>query len=140
VNRAVLSLYSKVGLDIKKIKFLAKTCKQLEYLECYGGGFVGESLVEALPLARNLKTLVLSDRCEVTKQTVSQILKSSPQLSSVEFNAIELKSYGRIDFPKMESLETLKLRRVGKYAAREMLFIVSIELYGSKSNHLLCLE
>ncbi|KAI9742198.1 MAG: hypothetical protein M1818_004098 [Claussenomyces sp. TS43310] len=97
------------GIDESKLKFLAKTCKLLDYLE-FRRGFVGESLIKTLPLLTNLRSLVLSKNCTSSPDYVAKILSGCPHLRVAEFQSVS--SYGSIpslQWKNMSSLSSLAL-------------------------------
>jgi hypothetical protein len=91
--------------------YLTKTCKRLTYLEMNGSGYIGESLISALPFAQNLATIVVSERNEVT---LSAVLSALTICQNTLVEATFLRVKGRMRFtdklPELKLLEKLQLK------------------------------
>ncbi|KAI9706062.1 MAG: hypothetical protein M1836_005468 [Candelina mexicana] len=66
---------------------LAITCKRLHHVEICNG-FAGKSILEACPIAINLKTLLLRTGCEVTPGTIEEVIEKCTNLERAEFGLI----------------------------------------------------
>ncbi|KAI9835418.1 MAG: hypothetical protein M1819_002336 [Sarea resinae] len=73
--------------DSNILKTLTSACRKLEYLDIRSG-FSGASVVEAVPLARNLHTLILGNDTEITLDSVTQILNNSKSMVRAEFPSV----------------------------------------------------
>ncbi|KAH8589686.1 hypothetical protein B0O99DRAFT_331748 [Bisporella sp. PMI_857] len=104
-------IHSKAQFDAKKMAYLTKTCKRLTYLEMNGSGYIGESLISALPFAQNLATIVVSERNEVT---LSAVLSALTICQNTLVEATFLRVKGRMRFtdklPELKLLEKLQLK------------------------------
>ena len=89
-----------------------RTCKHLQHLEMDGSGSViGDSLTNALPLAQNLRTLIISETCHITPKAMLLALKICRKTL---VKAAFLLAEGRIDnlepWPRLESMQSFELR------------------------------
>ena len=96
------------GSNAEKIpRYVATRCKRLQDLRI-PGGLIGASILEAAPCASNLKTLIISKSCQVSCDTVSQLLCHCPNLERAEFHSVS--SAGsrpagwEVDMPKLRTL------------------------------------
>ena len=88
------------------LSYLAERCKGLQELTV-PAGFISTSLLKATRHASNLKTLVVSSQCQITIDTVTQILGSCSNLERVEFWNVAssgLRSDWKGDMSKLRSL------------------------------------
>lgn len=85
VTRATFHRFTYRHNDV--LKCITTRCKNL-YSLIIPTGFTGASLLRAVPFARNLKTIIVGQGCEVTLDTVSQVLESCTQLERVEFLSV----------------------------------------------------
>ena len=85
VTQAVLHRFTYQQNDV--LKYITTRCKHLNTL-LVPTGFTGMSLLRAAPFAKNLKTLVVTPGCEITLDTVSQILAQCNELNQAEFPCI----------------------------------------------------
>lgn len=112
VNRAHINLYSSMAFNAAKFRYVIQTCKKLEYLELNKGGFIGETLTDALALTSSLKTLIVGKQCEVLLSHVRDICKVYPKLVVAEFYSVHSKGtfilHG-VPWPRCASLETFRL-------------------------------
>ncbi len=69
------------------LKCITTRCKDL-YSLIIPVGFTGASLLKAAPFAKNLKTLIVGQGCEVTLDTVSRVLAICSQLVRVDFLSV----------------------------------------------------
>ncbi|KAL9000977.1 MAG: hypothetical protein Q9169_000461 [Polycauliona sp. 2 TL-2023] len=83
-RRTVSRLTTSQSLNLQHV---VTQCKSLEHLEI-GGGYTNESLIKAMPAARNLKCLLLPTRCETSLDCVSQVLGICTSLVRAEFHSV----------------------------------------------------
>ncbi len=72
LDRALLSLKS---VDAHRLAYITKNCKMLKELQIYGRGMIGDSLTSALPDAKNLENLYVSQNTEMNLGAVQSALK-----------------------------------------------------------------
>ncbi|TAQ84769.1 hypothetical protein B7494_g6925 [Chlorociboria aeruginascens] len=112
VDRAMISL--KAGFDSVKMQYLIRTCKSLRHLEIHGQGIVGDSLTSALPLARNLETILVSKNTKISLVSVEQALKAvHTTIADASFLNVLCRpnEMARLkQWPMIQSLKTLNLR------------------------------
>jgi hypothetical protein len=97
--------------DASKMAYLTRTCKALQHLEMHMINPVGDSLITALPLAQNLRTLFIAEDCVISPTVMFQAL-------NVCRNTLERALFwgvrGRVNaddlWPMLESLKCLDLR------------------------------
>ena len=76
------------GYNVEKIpRYVATRCRSLNYLKITGG-FIGASILEAFPYMSNLRTLVISEACEVSCDMVGQLLRHCLRLERAEFQRV----------------------------------------------------
>jgi F-box/TPR repeat protein Pof3 len=111
LNSAIISMGAKFDED--KLTYLTKTCKQLKRLEIKGNGVIGDSLVAALPLARNLSCLtvcvhihlgVLLLSLETCQKTLVEAAFTNIQVLRPSMNSSQWPKW-----PRLESLKSLVL-------------------------------
>lgn len=88
LNKAIIKMFHGGG-SAQTIRIIATKCRQLEYLSVatrYYETSVGASLLDNLPMAKNLKTLILSQTCEVSLKMISKMLEACRTLSTAEFH------------------------------------------------------
>jgi hypothetical protein len=73
--------------ELRTVQYLISRCAKLEYLEM-SRGFISATITESLHLAKNLTTLLLNDKCEVTAYAVAYVLEKCPQLRSASFRNV----------------------------------------------------
>lgn len=96
------------GYNAEKIpRYVATRCKCLEDLRI-PGGLIGASILEAAPCAPNLKILIISNSCQVSCDTVSQLLCHCPNLERAEFHSVSAAESRParwvVDMPKLRTL------------------------------------
>ncbi|KAL8731841.1 MAG: hypothetical protein Q9166_003125 [cf. Caloplaca sp. 2 TL-2023] len=69
-------------------------CKELHHLE-FGSGYINTSLIKAVSIAKNLKCLLLSERCETSLDCIGQILGKCPHLVRAEFHYVKVNALAR---------------------------------------------
>jgi hypothetical protein len=113
---------------------LTKTCKQLKHLEFNGTGIIGDSLIAALPFAKNLTSITISANYEVRLSTVMKILEIC-QKTLVNATFLGVKSLGPTRFaqdgPKLDALKVLHLDSV---ASDPLPTLVISQLYDAAPN------
>ncbi len=106
ITKATLNRVAINDCDI--LKHLAVACKRLDYLEVRQR-FLGKSVLEACPVAINLKTLLLGSGCEVTQGTFEEVIDKCVNLDRAEFGAVHSGRH-RFHWPERElRLRTLRL-------------------------------
>ncbi|KAL8941939.1 MAG: hypothetical protein Q9216_001967 [Gyalolechia sp. 2 TL-2023] len=107
-NEVVISRF--VAPQDRFLPHFARICRPLETLRIESGS-PNESLIKAVSITENLRTLVLSRGCETTTDCVTQVLEHCPTLIQAEFHHIKFPMNGRHPpWPaSMLKLQTLKL-------------------------------
>ena len=116
------------GANAERIpRYVATRCKGLEDMRI-PGGLIGASILEAAPCASNLKILIISKSCQVSCDTVSQLLCHSPNLERAEFHSVssaeKRPAIWEKDMPKLRTLildTSVLIRRRGVPEARPLL-------------------
>jgi hypothetical protein len=107
LHTAVIS--GKDSFDGTKMELLTRLCKDLRHLELHGFHLMVDSLVNALPFAQNLRTLIVSNRT-----TAKTMLKALQLCSQTLVKAAFLSLDGTLDttqaWPMLESMECLDIR------------------------------
>ena len=85
VTHATLHRFTHQHNDI--LKYITTRCKDLSSL-IISTGFIGISLLRAVPFARSLTTLIVKGDCEITVDTACQILVQCSKLEHAEFHRI----------------------------------------------------
>ena len=108
-------------------RYVATRCKRLEEMRV-PGGLVGTSILKAAPCASNLKTLIVSKSCQVSCDTVSQLLCHCLNLERAEFHSVSSSEKRppawEKDLPKLRTLvldTPVLTRRRGIQEARPVL-------------------
>ena len=105
-TRVVLDRF---GSNAERIpRYIATRCQWLKDLRI-SGGFIGASILEAVPCISSLKTLIISEACQISCDVVSQLLSHSPNLEHAEFQSVtgvrnRTVSY-EVDMPKLRTLK-----------------------------------
>ncbi|KAL3422552.1 hypothetical protein PVAG01_06708 [Phlyctema vagabunda] len=118
---------SKGGFNDSRLSYLTRTCQQLQNLEISGPGTIGDSLVKALPLSKNLQTLVVHKNCEVPLDCVVSVLNSNrATLREVSFLAVRA-NYRSLTMqwpePVFSHIKILRLRALGSEGQKPRLNI-----------------
>ncbi|KAM0804411.1 hypothetical protein BDR22DRAFT_818057 [Usnea florida] len=100
--------FDKFGANAESIpRYVATRCKRLEDMRV-PGGLIGASILKAAPCASNLKTLIVSKSCQVSCDTVSQLLCHCPNLERAEFHSVSASekrpAAWEKDMPKLRTL------------------------------------
>ena len=110
-------------------RYVATRCKRLEDMRI-PGGLIGASILEAAPCVSNLKTLIISKSCQVSCDTVSQLLCHCPNLERAEFHSVSSSekrpAVWEKDMPKLRTLildTPVVIRRRGIQEAMPLLAI-----------------
>ena len=122
--------FDRFGANAESIpRYVATRCKRLEDMRV-PGGLIGASILKAAPCASNLKTLIVSKSCQVSCDTVSQLLCHCPNLERAEFHSVSSSEKRAPAWEKdMPKLRTLVLdtpvltRRRGTPEGRPLLAI-----------------
>lgn len=95
------------GSNAEKIpRYVATRCRGLKELRI-SGGLIGASILEAVPCASNLKSLIISKSCTISGDVVSALLGNCPNLERAEFPSISSAKYvtiWEVDMPKIRTL------------------------------------
>ena len=97
------------GSNAERIpRYIATRCQWLKDLRILGG-FIGASILEAVPSISSLKTLIISEACQISCDVVSQLLSHSPNLERAEFQSV-IGAKNRtvsweVDMPKLRTLK-----------------------------------
>ena len=103
-------ILDRFGSNAEKIpRYIATRCRELKDLRL-SGGLIGASILEAVPCISSLKTLIVSEPCQMSCDVASQLLTRSLNLERAEF---QINTYAKnrpvrweVDMP---NLRTLKL-------------------------------
>lgn len=109
LDRAFLNMNPQVFGD-KGLEVLTRLCKRLSYLETTSTGYLGTSLLSALPKAQNLRYLVIKG-AEMPLLSVVKALSSCPQLQTAEFHVVKYSTH--VIWPQLDSLISLRLELRG---------------------------
>ena len=126
LNRAVINMNRSI-FSAKYLDYITKTCKQLRYIELFSVGFLGDSLLAALPAAHSLRTLVIKGS-EMTLYSVSEALNICPQLEVFECDSVKLAHWIRPHWPQLDALRSLKLASRGSSDIDPMQLVCSIKV------------
>ena len=89
-------------------RYIATRCQWLKDLRI-SGGFIGTSILEAVPSISSLKTLIISEACQISCDVVSELLSHSPNLEHAEFQSVtgaKNRTVGyEVDMPKLRTLK-----------------------------------
>lgn len=97
------------GFNSPKMRYLTRTCQKLEFLEIQQGQ-IGETLLSSLPLAKSLRTLVLSASARITLASVVKTMSMLPLLKVAEFHNVDPGEFAySCNWPELSSLEQLVL-------------------------------
>lgn len=111
LDRAIVNMNRSV-FSAKYLEYLTKTCKDLKYVELLSVGFLGDSLLAALPAARSLRTLMIKGS-QMTLHSVVEALTICPQLELFECDSFKLAHWIHPQWPQLDSLHSLKLESWG---------------------------
>ena len=105
-TRVVLDRF---GSNAERIpRYIATRCQWLKDLRILGG-FIGASILEAVPSISSLKTLIISEACQISCDVVSQLLSHSPNLERAEFQSVtgakNRTVRWEVDMPKLRTLK-----------------------------------
>ncbi|KAM3074201.1 hypothetical protein ACMFMG_002978 [Clarireedia jacksonii] len=110
VDQAILSQGS---IDAQKLQYLTKYCKNLWQLKICRPGYIGETLLSALPMAKSLTELEISERCSITLSAVLSALNLVKDTIEVaEFSSVTSARIGNVFWPRLEALRALHLTAV----------------------------
>lgn len=113
LDRAFVTL--KACVDVRKMKHLTTSCKQLRELHISGVGFIGDTLVSALPGAARIETLTISPNTEITLHHAQlAIHKCRSSLTEIKFMNIVGSKIAFIPgrWPMAESIKSVHLNSV----------------------------
>jgi hypothetical protein len=98
------------GTDAQKLQYLTKYCKKLEHLKIYDPGYIGETLLSALPMAKSLKTLEIPGGCFIKLTAVLGALNLVKDTIEVaRFSSVKYARFPNISWPRLEALRVLHL-------------------------------
>lgn len=108
LDRAFLNMNPKI-FNSKHLEVLTKSCRELSFLELSPVGYLGDSLLTALPEAQNLRTLIVRE-AEMLLYFVVKVLGLCPRLQTVEFDHVRAApGNDRVEWPPLHSLISLEL-------------------------------
>ncbi len=88
-------------------RFITTRCKGL-YELVVPSGLIGTTILQAVSCATNLKTLTIGSECQITDDTIEQLLEQCKALECVEFSDVTLlmgrPAQWKVDLPKLNSL------------------------------------
>lgn len=90
-------------------RYITTRCKELQELRIIGG-LVGETMLQAVPCALHLKTLIVGAQCQVTCDFVDQLLAKTQSLECAEFYSVQSSSKNvlsagwDVDLPNLKAL------------------------------------
>ena len=111
LDRAIINMNRSLS-SAKHLEYITRTCKHLKYLELLSVGFLGDSLLAALPKAGGLRTLMIRGS-EMTLHSVVEALANCPQLENFECDSVKLAHWIQPQWPQLNSLRSLKLASRG---------------------------
>lgn len=77
LDRAIIK--KGTGIEAERLELLTKNCKKLREIHFIGTGSIGDSLIQALPYAKNLEALAVGRTLEITLSAVHKILSDSKE-------------------------------------------------------------
>lgn len=92
LDRAIISM--KANIDRDKLTVMTKNCKKLREVKFVGSGLIGDSLVKALPHAKNMDTLFVGRGISITLSTVQTLLKNCKEFGQSLTNVTFLNMAG----------------------------------------------
>jgi F-box/TPR repeat protein Pof3 len=111
-KRKVVSATLKHVKDLEKvIKALTRSCSDFNSLRIIDGGLQGESLIQILKSAANLKRLSLGSSAEISSQNLPNLLLGCENLQDLECRAIipgSLNLHWKGEFPKLRRLRLVR--------------------------------
>ena len=102
-------ILDRFGSSAEKIpRYIATRCRRLKDLRL-SGGLIGTSILEAVPCISSLKTLIISEPCQMSCDLAIQLLTRSLNLERAEFQ-IDSHAKNRpirweVDMPKLRTLK-----------------------------------
>lgn len=106
------------------LHLIVTSTKCFEHLE-FRSGYINTSLIKATSIAKNLKCLLLSARCETSLDCISQILGKCTQLVRAEFHSITRGRVTPLWQGDMSRLQILSLRMVRDLSRSEATIVPS---------------
>ena len=102
-------ILDRFGSNAEKIaRYIATRCRWLKDLRI-SGGLIGASILEAVPCISSLKTLIVSEACQMSCDVASQLLSHSPNLERAEFQIVTRRRIvplsWEVDMPKLHTLK-----------------------------------
>jgi F-box/TPR repeat protein Pof3 len=95
--------------DRSGLRILATKCKSLAQLEFLQTDFGGDSIIETVMIAKNLRTLKISAAMELDLDQISQILRYRPTLAHLEVDLVKLPSTSTTWPVDLSGLQIMKL-------------------------------
>jgi F-box/TPR repeat protein Pof3 len=114
VEQAIITM--KANIDAEKMKFITRTCKTLREINIVGSGLIGDSLNSALPDAKNLNELSISQNTEITLSAVQTAMKTcSKSLTSIRCYNVKRNRGDAFEgrWPATETLTSITLQSQG---------------------------
>ena len=101
-------ILDRFGSNAEKIpRYVTTRCRGLKDLRI-SGGLIGASILEAVPCASRLKTLIISKACQISCDVVSQLLSYCPNLERAEFHSVSpvetRTTRWEVDMPQLRTL------------------------------------
>jgi hypothetical protein len=119
----------------KSLEVLTRLCKRLSYLEITSTGYLGASLLAALPKAQNLRSLIIKG-AEMPILSVAKALRSCPQLHTAEFHVIKSAPMNtQVTWPQMDSLTSLRLNIRGQHHRDPFCLVRTFQAWITTTSH-----
>ena len=93
--------------DRDMLQALTRTCKQLERLEFLDSTFTNASVIDAATLSKSLKILHFGSHCDISTDTITQVLRHCPSLREIvveSFHESPYQPFWDYDRPSLEKL------------------------------------
>ena len=118
LTRALISRIAANDTSLKSIlSRIATRCRDLKHLEIRLDGFPIVGILDTIPIAQGLSTLIL--HCVLRFEVIGMLLALCPHLVHVEFHQVQYLSRNSVLWPSgIERIRTLYLRHYRKSCAR----------------------
>jgi len=105
-TRVILPKYANFKSNFPR--FITARCKEL-YELVVPGGLIGDTILQAAPCATSLKSLIIGNGCQITGDTVEQLLELCKPLERAEFYNVSVAqvrpAQWNVDLPKLQTLK-----------------------------------
>ncbi len=119
LERAILTTNPQI-FGSSNIQVLTRLSKKLSHLEITSGGYLGNSLLDALPKAENLRVLIVKG-AQMPLLSVVRALSFCPGLQTAEFKVVIPPRMNDLAiWPQRDSLESLRLTIQGIFGHNRM--------------------